>query len=271
MSIKNRGLGRGLDALLPKSDRGVQQVSVKHISVSPLQPRRTFAEESLAELAGSIREKGILQPILLRGTQGNYEIVAGERRFRAAQLAGLTSVPALVRDLSDQETLEIAIIENLQREDLNPVEEAHAFEKLIEFGLTQESIAQAVSKSRSAVANTLRLLQLPAEALAALESGTISAGHARAILGKEDEEQQLWMLEQIITLNLTVREAEKLKQQRPARRNPIPNYYRQLADDLGRHAGTKVRIAGKGKGKIELYFHNEDELERLIELLGYQP
>lgn len=270
MSIKNRGLGRGLDALLPKTDRGIQQIAVKHITVSPLQPRRVFAEDALAELAGSIREKGILQPLLVRGTPGNYELVAGERRFRAAQLAGLTSVPALVRELTDQETLEIAIIENLQRENLNPVEEAHAFQKLSEFGLTQERIAQAVSRSRSAIANSLRLLQLPEEALEALENGAITAGHARAILAREPEER-LWLLEQIIALNLTVREAETFKQPRAARRNPIPNFYRQLADDLGRHAGTKVRIAGKGKGRIELYFHNEDELQRLIELLGYQP
>ena len=270
MSIKNRGLGRGLDALLPKTDRGVQQIAVKHITVSPFQPRRTFTEESLAELAGSIREKGILQPLLVRGAAGAYELVAGERRLRAAQLAGLTSVPALVRELTDQETLEIAIIENLQRENLNPVEEAFAFQKLAEFGLTQERIAQAVSRSRSAIANSLRLLQLPSEALEALEAGAITAGHARAILAREADEQ-LWLLEQIISLNLSVREAENFKQPRVARRNPIPNYYRQLAEELQRHAGAKVRIAGKGKGRIELYFHNEEELERLIELLGYQP
>ena len=274
MSAKPRGLGRGLDALLPRVDGGVKQAAIATLRVSALQPRRAFDEAGLAELAASITEKGVLQPLLVRPVEGGYEIVAGERRFRAAQRAGLDRVPVVVRELTDRQTLEIAIIENLQREDLTPMEEAHAFQQLMGFGLTQEQVAEAVGKSRSAVANTLRLLTLPAAAIEALEAGAISAGHARAILAQPPEDRD-WALRQITQRGLSVRQAETLRrktgpagQRRAAERD---ERYAALAEDLTRYVGSRVRVRGGTRGAIELHFHDTDELQRLLELLGYQP
>jgi len=274
VSAKPRGLGRGLDALLPRSDAGGRQMAIRDLRVSPLQPRRSFDEEALAELAASIAEKGVLQPLLVRPTADGHEIVAGERRFRAAQRAGLDRVPVVVRELSDQETLEIAIVENLQRENLNPMEEARAFRQLMGFGSTQEEVAQAVGKSRSAVANTLRLLSLPGAAQEALEAGFISAGHARAILAQRAEDRD-WALRQVIDRQLSVRQAESLRrptgtagQGRAAARD---ERYAALAEDLTRFIGTRVRVRGGTRGTIEMHFHDTDELQRLLELLGYQP
>ncbi|HEX7022930.1 MAG TPA: ParB/RepB/Spo0J family partition protein [Trueperaceae bacterium] len=272
MSAKRSGLGRGLDALLPKTEKGVQQVPVASLVVSEQQPRKRLDPEAVAELAASIAEKGVLQPLLVRPRGEGYEIVAGERRYRAASQAGLSTVPAMVRELSDRETLEIAIVENLQREDLTPVEEARAFGRLLEFGLSQEEVARAVGRSRSAVANTLRLLNLPSEALAALDEGHITAGHARAVLA-QPEEDRLWALREIMARDLTVRAAEALR--RPhgapaARRASSDGRYRELEDVLTRRVGARVKIAGGNKGRIELHFHSRDELERLLELLGYQ-
>lgn len=270
MSARPRGLGRGLDALLPKVERGTQQIRVDQLSPSPYQPRKTMEPEALAELTASVATKGVLQPLLVRPAGDGYEIVAGERRYRAALAAGLESVPAIVRELSDQETLEIAIIENLQREDLSPVEEARAFRQLLDFGMNQEEVAKAVGKSRSAIANSVRLLALPAEALDALDQGLISAGHGRAILAKA-EGDRLWLLEQILTRDLTVRQAEAL--QRPtgtAKRDLSDGRYRELEEDLTRFAGTRVRVLGGKRGRVEIHFHSEDELSRVLELLGYQ-
>lgn len=274
MSAKARGLGRGLDALLPKVGKDVQQVPLAQLRASPFQPRLTMDEAAIAELSASIAAKGVLQPILVRPVDSGYEIVAGERRFRAARQAGLVTIPAVVRELTDQETLEIAIIENLQREDLNPMEEARAYKQLLDFGLTQEKVAEAVSKSRSAIANTLRLLALPEDAQTALERGAISAGHARAILAQPNEDRS-WALAEILRRDLTVRQAEGLTRrdaadtQRAGGEKPASVYY-QLQQDLSRFAGTKVNITGDKKGRIELYFHDQDELQRLLELLGYQ-
>jgi ParB family chromosome partitioning protein len=265
-----------LDALLPKVEKGVQNVTIAQLRPSPLQPRTVFDEAAIAELAASIAEKGVLQPIVVRPVDGAYEVVAGERRFRAAQRAGLTSIPAVVRELTDQETLEIAIIENVQREDLNPVEEARAFKQLLDFGMTQEQVSTAVGRSRSAVANQLRLLTLSLPILAALESQTVTAGHARAIMAQPPADQE-WAFEQIVQKGLSVRQAEQLK--RPAARangetspqeSARSDRYHLLEEDLSRHAGTKVRIAGNTRGRIELHFHSEDELTRLLELMGYQ-
>lgn len=272
MSAKPRGLGRGLDALLPRVERGVQQVPVGQLRASPYQPRSHMDEASIAELASSISEKGVLQPIVVRPVDGGFEIVAGERRFRAAQRAGLVTVPAVVRELTDQETLEIAIVENLQREDLNPMEEARAFKQLLDFGLNQERVAHVVAKSRSAVANTLRLLTLPEEVQHAVEAGTLSAGHARAVLSQPQADRS-WAYEQIVRRDLTVRQAEALK--RPAvhvgdKKPKRTSRYAALEEDLSRHAGTKVTISGGKRGRIELHFHDQDELQRLLELLGYQ-
>jgi ParB family transcriptional regulator, chromosome partitioning protein len=273
VSAKPRGLGRGLDSLLPKSDASVRQMPVGDLHVSPLQPRRHFDEEGLSELAASIAEKGVVQPLIVRPRDPDgFEIVAGERRYRAAQRAGLTAVPVIVRNLTDRQTLEIAIIENLQREDLSAVEEARAFKRLLEFGLTQEEVAQAVGKSRPAVANTLRLLTLPVNALEALEGGAITAGHARAVLSQEPEDRD-WALQQILSRSLNVRQAEGLR--RPAvtgrgRAAVRDGRYTALEEDLTRHVGSRVRISGGTRGTVQLHFHDTDELNRLLELLGYR-
>jgi ParB family chromosome partitioning protein len=269
VSVKSRGLGRGLDALLPKVDKGPQSMSLDLLRAAPGQPRKVFDPEAIAELTASIAEKGVLQPLLVRPFDGAYEIVAGERRFRAARQAGLTQVPVIVRELRDQEALEIAIVENLQREDLNPVEEARAFRQLLEFGANQEEIGRAVGKSRSAVANSLRLLTLPERALTALEAGEITAGHARAVLAQPEEDRE-WALGRIIERSMTVRQAEALKRTATAKRSVSDGRYRQLEEELTRHAGTRVKVTGGKRGRIELHFHSSDELQRLLELIGYQ-
>jgi ParB family chromosome partitioning protein len=228
------------------------------------------SEVGLLELATSVASKGILQPLVVRERGERFEIVAGERRFRAAKQAGLAVVPAIVKDLSDQETLEIAIIENLQREDLSPVDEARAFKLLMDFGLNQDGVAKAVGKSRSAVANSLRLLTLSDRALEALEAGRITAGHARAILAQPDGDRD-WALKQIVTRELSVREAEALTTHRTKKRAAeTDGRYEKLEEDLARHTGTRVRISGGRRGRLELHFHSVEELERLLELLGYQ-
>ncbi len=269
-----RSLGRGLDALLPKIEKesGVEQVAVTELSVSVYQPRKRLDPEGIAELTRSVAQKGILQPLLVRPAEKGYEIVAGERRFRAAQQAGLSSVPVVIKSLSDRETLEIALIENVQREDLSAVEEARAFRQLLDFGLSQEEVADAVGKSRSAVANTLRLLHLDDEALRALDEGEITAGHARAVLA-QPEEDRAWALEQILEKGLSVRQAEGLQRAKDAVVQEKPSLALEqsaLELNLSRVIGTKVRISGQKKGKIELHFASRDELERLLELLNYQ-
>ena len=272
MSAKRSSLGRGLDALLPKAETGIQQIDLSALTVSEYQPRKTIEPEAVAELAASIADKGLLQPLVVRPVSSGFEIVAGERRFRAAKQAGLTSVPAVVKTLSDQETLEIAIVENLQREDLSPVEEARAFKRLMTFNLNQEEVAKAVGKSRSAIANTLRLLKLSEEALAALESGHISAGHARAILAQPDEDKD-WALNEILSRELSVRQAEQLKrttEQEKSAKTAKQSSHTAVEEDLTRQIGTKVKVKGKDKGRLELYFYSQDDLNRLLELLDYK-
>lgn len=273
MSGKRRGLGRGLDSLLPKVEASSNSLKIKDLKVSKFQPRTNFDPEAIAELAKSIADKGVLQPLLVRKNAGSYEIVAGERRFRAAKQAGLLEVPVIIRELSDQETLEIAIIENLQRENLNAVEEAEAFKQLLDFGLSQEEVAKSVGKSRSAVANTLRLLNLPTKAKDALVKGMISAGHARAILSKSEEDRK-WALKQILTNDLTVRQSENLKKSdtptQERAKSASDNRYAELIEDLSKHLGTKVKISGGTKGKLELFFYSTEELERLLEIMDYE-
>ncbi len=280
---KKSSLGRGLDALLarpvadtapPGSAGGVQTLNIDRIVQAGYQPRQVFEAASLAELAQSIREKGIIQPLLVRPRGEAFEIVAGERRWRASQLAGLTELPVIIRDLGDREALEIAIVENLQREDLGPLEEARAYQALLDQGLNQEGVAQAVGKGRSTVSNALRLLTLGEGALRALDSGKISAGHARAILAQADGDRA-WALEQITTRGLSVREAEALRREgrprvsAPVKVNP-PRTYRQLELDLSRRTGTRVRITGEDKGKVELNYASREELNRLLNLLGFE-
>lgn len=333
---KKSNLGRGLDALLGRKAEAKQgqqnqpqpeqtnpenitnqtnpeaaanQLPLEQIVRASYQPRQNFDPDALSELAQSIREKGVLQPLLVRPLDsGNYEIVAGERRWRAAQLAGLSEVPVIVRQLSDTDALEIAIIENLQRESLSPVEEARAYQTLIQKGRKQEEVAQAVGKSRSTITNALRLLSLPNPILSALEDGQIGSGHAKAILS-HPQDKRLWAFEQITSRQLSVREAEQLNQTKQANAttdgqeghdsDDIPNdqtvqaeqgisstatddiegahaqqRYHQVELVLSRRTGTKVKINDKGLakgkgGKLELSFGSREELERLLELLGY--
>ncbi|PYE52803.1 chromosome segregation DNA-binding protein [Deinococcus yavapaiensis KR-236] len=274
---KRSSLGRGLDALLarPASDAhddGPRTVKVDKLLRSSYQPRQHFEPTALAELAQSIRDKGVLQPLLVRPRGESFEIVAGERRWRAAQLAGLTEVPVVVRDLADREALEIAIIENLQREDLGPLEEARAYQALLDQGLSQEEVAQAVGKGRSTVTNALRLLALPTGVLTALEAGQITAGHARAILAQPDSDRA-WALEQIRTRDLTVREAEALRRAAAPMIEPKASTtrpWRQLELDLSRRVGTRVKISGADKGKVELSYGSQEELDRILALLGHE-
>lgn len=268
-----RSLGRGLDALLPKveKERGIEQVALADLKVSDYQPRKRLDPEAVAELARSVAQKGILQPLLVRPAGEGYEIVAGERRFRAAQQAGLSTVPVVVKSLGDRETLEIALIENVQREDLSALEEARAYKQLLEFGLSQEAVADAVGKSRSAIANTLRLLQLDENALQALDDGRISAGHARAVLAQPEEDRK-WALAQILENSLSVREAEGLERSKSSSTSAKGVMLKEQSEielNLSRVVGTKVRVSGQNKGKIELHFASRDELERLLELLNY--
>ncbi|GLV48144.1 chromosome partitioning protein ParB [Thermus sp. LT1-2-5] len=267
MSKKASGLGKGLEALLPKSPGGAVRLPLAAIRPNPNQPRRRFTEESLRELAASIREKGLLQPLLVRPKGDGYELVAGERRYRAALLAGLEEVPALVRDLTDQEALELALVENLQREDLSPVEEARGYQALVQMGLTQEEVAKKVGKARPTVANALRLLQLPEEVLAALEEGKITAGHARALLMLEPEDR-LWGLKEILEKGLSVRQAEALRERLFRERKKVEPS--PLALELSRHLGLPVRVVGEKRGKVVIHFRSEEELALLLERLGYQ-
>ena len=273
-SSKSGGLGRGLDALIPRGAANAvpQKLLLSELVANARQPRTVFEDAALEELASSIAEKGVLQPLLVRPKGKGYEIVAGERRFRAAKLAGLTEVPVVVRDLDDRETLEIALIENLQRENLNPLEEARAFQGLLELGLTQEQLAKTLGKGRSTIANGLRLLNLSRDAQKALEDGLISAGHARAILGRPASQQE-WALEQTLTHDLNVRQLEQLQQPENVSRETIaakPRLHRQLELELARLTGTKVRIVGQDKGRLELHYHTLEDLNRILELIGYE-
>ena len=277
-----RGLGRGLSALLGEetatAGSGAREVPIELIRPNPDQPRTHFAEAELEELAASIRRRGLLQPILVRpapGAPGEYQIVAGERRWRAAQRAGLQSAPVLVRELNDLETLEAALIENLQRADLNPLEEAGAYAALMAAGgVTQEQAAEAVGKSRSHVANTLRLLQLPAPVQAMVRDGRLSAGHARAVLAAHEPQA---LAVQILAEGLNVREAEALARRsaetgaRPAARSPRGKSADTLAleRDLGERLGLQVEITDRdGKGDVRIRYKSLEQLDHICRRLG---
>lgn len=271
-----RGLGSGLDALLPDRLEGEYFLCpVEDIHPSPSQPRQEFDPETLEELAQSIREKGLIQPVIVRKSDGGgYELIAGERRWRAAQRAGLTELPAIARDAGEEEVLELALIENLQREDLNPVDEARGYRLLLDrTDLTQEELAFRIGKSRATVANSLRLLSLPGEALEALRAGAITAGHARAILAADGEHARHEALAQIVGKALSVRQAEALVKrgvrgpQAPRRRDAD---LKQLEERLARRLGTKVTVRPgkkKGAGQISIPFRSLDDLDRILALL----
>ena len=295
MALK-RGLGTGLDSLIPTNV--MMESEVKHATVSTAssaeeekdgtlmvklskvepnreQPRKNFDEDSLQELAESLKQFGMLQPILVQNRGDYYEIIAGERRWRAAKIAGLKEVPVIVRELTDQEIVEISLIENIQREDLNPIEEAQAYKRLLtEFHLKQDEVAERVSKSRTAVTNSMRLLKLCDEVQKMVVDDMISTGHARALISIEDPEEQYLIAQKIFDEKLSVREVEKLvkdlhKPPKPPKEEnkTLQAIYQEISERLKQSLSTKVSVSAKqnGAGKIEIEFYNHEDLERLLE------
>src|SRR5919198_5718166 len=277
--MAREALGRGLRALLEGTETvgevELMQLPVSQVHPNPYQPRHHFDPERLQELATSLQAQGLLQPIVVRRQHGGYELIAGERRWRAAQMAGFETIPALVKRASDEEVLGLALLENLQREDLNPLEEARAYQRLqTEFQLRQEDVARYVGKDRSSIANALRLLKLPQVLQEDLEVGRLSMGHARALLALQSEEEQLRLREHILATGLSVRETEaQVRTQRrtaPDGRSK-PAHFVVLEEALQRHLGTRVAIRpGRKHGKIEITYTGEDDLHRLLALLQLQ-
>ena len=299
--MATRGLGKGLDALIPnsfenesvskkakeKSDNdnkgekkeGEVMVNITKVEPNREQPRKNFDEDALEELAESIKQFGLLQPILVQDRKTYYEIIAGERRWRAAKKAGLKEVPVIIKNLTEQEIVEISLIENIQREDLNPIEEALAYKKLLtEFNLKQDEVADRVSKSRTAVTNSMRLLKLCDEVQQMIINDMISTGHARALIGIEDPEEQYAIAQRIFDEKLSVRDVEKLVKNlgKPKLKKPndkdksLEIIYRDIEENLKQKLSTKVAISSKGNGtgKIEIEFYSHEDLEKLIDLLS---
>lgn len=297
MPIKKKGLGKGLDSLIPdnksmksvtsektvesKEDAaaksGVQVMKINEVEPNRDQPRKNFDEDALLELSDSIKQFGVLQPLLVRKRKDYYEIIAGERRWRAAKLAGVKEVPVIEKEYTDQEILEIGLIENIQRENLNPIEEAIAYKRLLEeFNLKQDEVAERVSKSRTAVTNSMRLLKLSDKVQQMIIDDMISTGHARALLAIDDPELQYTLANKIFDEKLSVRETEKLVKEiknpkKPREKKPVANsfIYQDLEEKMKSVFGTKVSIAskGKGKGKIEIEYYSDDELEHLFDMM----
>lgn len=272
-----KALGKGLMALIP--DQGkvsvrVIDVPLEEIVTNRYQPRENFNDESLKELADSIKEKGVIQPILLHKLESGYELIAGERRYRASKMIGLKTVPAIIKSIQKSEALELAIIENIQREDLNPMEEAKAYKHLIDdFHFTQESVAKKVGRSRSAITNSLRLLKLPDPIQKDISSGRITAGHARALLACDSPTQMLEMRRQILSFGLNVREVEKKTRKKISLRKKAPtsdSFIGEITDRLRKLLSTKVAVTQnrKGGGKITIEYYSNEELDRIIELIG---
>lgn len=285
MSVKKGGLGKGLDAIFAEntteSGSGAVELKISELEPNREQPRREFDEKAMAELADSIAQHGLLQPLLVRPLfGGGYQIVAGERRWRAARMAGLSEVPAVVREMSDHEVMELALIENLQREDLTPLEEANGYQTLLDkYGMTQEEVAKTVGKSRPAVANALRLLHLPEAIREMVERGELSAGHARTLLAFPDEASMLEAAQKAVEQGLSVRELERMAKKaaeaqkegekpRPTRRIP---YFDEVELSLHEHLGRKVRVAGnKTKGTLQIEFYGEEDLQRLMASISFR-
>ena len=295
MAVKRSGLGKGLDSLIPdnKSSKMVKkpeekteqpgnvsgQIMMKINDVEPNreQPRKNFEEDALLELADSIKQFGVLQPLIVQKKKDYYEIIAGERRWRAAKLAGVKEIPVIIKEYTDQEILEISLIENIQRENLNPIEEAMAFKKLLtEFHLKQDEVAERVSKSRTAVTNSIRLLKLSDKVQQMIIDDMISTGHARALLAIDDPEQQYMLANRIFDEKLSVRETEKLvkeiknpKKEKPKKEIQNAFVYENLEERMKSVIGTKVHVNHKtnGKGKIEIEYYSDSELERIFELI----
>ena len=282
MATKKGGLGKGLSALIAdasmESGSGTTQeeLAIAEIQPNPDQPRKAFDEEELANLADSIRKEGLLQAIIVRPKDGKYQIVAGERRWQASKIAGLESVPVRIVEMDDEQALRIALVENLQRSDLNAMEEARGYKDLMAKGdLTQAELAAAVSKSRSAVANSLRLLDLPKQVQNYVYDGALTAGHARAILSIPEEEKRTNLADKIIAEHLTVRDAENIARlvasgsTERAKRVPLPRSYKLVAKQLRRELDTQVRIkSSRGKNRIEIEFKDEDDLQRIFNLIS---
>jgi len=283
MATKRMALGRGLGALLPEfgreEPRMVIYCGIEEIVPNRSQPRKHFDESKLRELAESIKEKGILEPLIVRRVEQGYELIVGERRWRAAQKAGLKEVPVLVKEVKGPDALEISLIENLQREDLNPIEEAEAFKHLTEeFNISQTELSTRIGKDRTTIANAIRLLKLPLEVKNQILQNRITSGHARAILSLETKEKQRELCSLIIKKNLSVREAEALAKrwaEKPKRRTTperkkgdLESQLNSLQDSLRRYLGTKVRITQNGKrGKIEIEYYSFEDLERIVEAI----
>lgn len=277
---KRRALGKGLGALIPDADRedegGFLMCPIDAISPNPHQPRQRFSEPELEQMAASVKEKGVLTPLLVCRAGEGYQLIAGERRWRAAQRAGLERVPVVVRDATPAESLELALVENLHRQDLNPIEEALAYQRLLEqTGVTQEELARRLGKDRSTVTNQLRLLGLPLDIQQDLMEGRLSMGHARVLAGVKTPVEQALLRDLVVKKGLSVRQLEERVKARSGRKKgagspsrPDP-YIRSLEDDLKRSLGTKVEIARKGKGgRIVIHFFSDDELDRLLDLLS---
>ena len=297
MPIKKKGLGKGLDSLIPDNKsiksvspektaetrneadvkEGVLTMKINEVEPNRDQPRKNFDEDALLELSDSIKQFGVLQPLLVRKRKDYYEIIAGERRWRASKLAGVKEVPVIIKEYTDQEILEIGLIENIQRENLNPIEEAIAYKRLLEeFNLKQDEVAERVSKSRTAVTNSMRLLKLSDKVQQMIIDDMISTGHARALLAIDDPELQYTLANKIFDEKLSVRETEKLVKEiknpkKPKEKKVIENafIYQDLEEKMKSVFGTKVSIAskGKGKGKIEIEYYSDDELEHLFDMM----
>lgn len=274
---KKSGLGRGLNALISEANAETGNEPEAVLSISEIvrnanQPRKTFDEDKLAELADSIRQNGVLQPILVRRKGQKYEIVAGERRYQASKLAGLKEIPAVVREIDDDKVFQLALIENLQRSDLSPIEEAKGYKQLLmSRSLTQEELAKILSKSRSAIANTLRLMDLPVEVQHMMEQGLLTAGHARAILAVPSEEGRIKLAKKVVTESLTVRQTENLaplfsvEHTETRTRVAAPQSFKRAARELRKMLDTNVKVKQvRGKNKIEIEFKDEDELARIL-------
>jgi ParB family chromosome partitioning protein len=282
--VSRRALGKGLDALIPDvkgettaDRRDVIELDIDQIAANPYQPRTRMSEISLDNLKESIGEKGVLQPVIVRKKSGRYEVVAGERRLRAAKLAKLKTIPALVRQVSDVEALEIALVENLQREDLNPIDEARGYRELIKrFSLTQDELSRKIAKDRSTIANVLRLLNLPEEVKQGLQEGRITIGHARALLGLSEEKHIRNAYRTILHRGLSVRQVEALvrrkiksKSRRAKPHPPVDPEMGHIEESLMRKLGTRVKIIAKGAhGKIEIEFYSKDDLSRILDSIG---
>ena len=279
-NTKKKGLGRGLGALIPDADILAQTsdkfffCGIEEITPNPYQPRQNVRDKAFEELVESVRERGILQPLLVRRQDEGYQLIAGERRWRAAQLAGLQRVPVIVKESAEPESFELALIENIQRKDLNPIEEGEAYNRLQqEFKLSQENIAKKIGKDRSTVTNMIRLLKLPEKIRVDLVDGLLSMGHARALLSLSSSDLQLQARDGILKRGLSVRETEKLVKDLQARKKKpkavpqLDSHMRAILDRLIRYFGTKVRISRRGKrGRIEIDFYSDDDLQRILDL-----